>query len=101
MLFSFSFIQTLFGFMQACLQKIVLQSLPYSIKVYSFKTIFECVSQSLFYKLLITILERIDFKLYFVVQAKSLFAKFIEFYLKISFISENMFGVGLKPCCKF
>jgi hypothetical protein len=46
-----SFIQTLISFMQACLQKIVLQSLLYSIKV-AFQTIFECVSQSLFYKLL-------------------------------------------------
>jgi hypothetical protein len=32
-----SFIQTLFSFMQACLQKIVLQSLLYSIKVCFFK----------------------------------------------------------------
>jgi hypothetical protein len=31
MLFSFYLIQTLFSFMQACLQKIVLQSLFYSI----------------------------------------------------------------------
>jgi hypothetical protein len=25
----------------------------------------------------------------------------MEFYLEISFIFENMFPIGLKPCCEF
>jgi hypothetical protein len=38
--------------MQAYLQKIVLQDLLYSMWVTFFQTLVECVSQSLFYKLL-------------------------------------------------
>jgi hypothetical protein len=42
----------LISFMQACLEKIVLQNLPYSIWVAFFKPMSECESQLLFYKIL-------------------------------------------------
>jgi hypothetical protein len=35
------------------------------------------------------------------VYANKPFVWIMEFYLEISFIFENMFPIGLKPCCEF
>jgi hypothetical protein len=88
--------------MQACLQKIVLESLLYSIKVAFFKPYLSVFLNHYFINYYFTILERIDFKLYFYyfMQAKPLcYAHKVLF--KNTFYFENMFLVGLKPCLEF